>query len=69
MTTLMNIGDAAKAAGVSAKMIPHYEQTGLLPETELSESGYRKYGEREVSVLRFICQSRRLGFPCPILQN
>ena len=62
MSTLMNIGDAAKAAGVSAKMIRHYEQTGLLPEAERSESGYRKYGEREVSVLRFIRQSRRLGF-------
>jgi Cu(I)-responsive transcriptional regulator len=65
MTTLMNIGDAAKAAGVSAKMIRHYEQTGLLPEAERSESGYRKYGEREVSILRFIRQSRRLGFSMP----
>ncbi|EYC52623.1 MerR family transcriptional regulator [Hylemonella gracilis str. Niagara R] len=61
----MNIGDAAKAAGVSPKMIRHYEQTGLLPEAERSESGYRLYGKREVSVLRFIRQSRRLGFSMP----
>lgn len=65
MTTLMNIGDAAKAAGVSAKMIRHYEQTGLLPQAARSDSGYRLYGEREVSVLRFIRQSRRLGFSMP----
>ncbi|MGP3505322.1 Cu(I)-responsive transcriptional regulator [Acidovorax sp. PRC11] len=65
MTALMNIGDAAKAAGVSAKMIRHYEQTGLLPEAERSESGYRLYSEREISVLRFIRQSRRLGFSMP----
>lgn len=65
MSQLMNIGDAAKAAGVSPKMIRHYEQTGLLPEAERSESGYRLYGEREVSVLRFIRQSRRLGFSMP----
>ncbi|MBB6558737.1 Cu(I)-responsive transcriptional regulator [Acidovorax soli] len=65
MTALMNIGDAAKAAGVSAKMIRHYEQTGLLPEAVRSDSGYRLYGEREISVLRFIRQSRRLGFSMP----
>lgn len=62
MTTLMNIGEAATAAGVSAKMIRHYEQIGLIPQAERTESGYRLYGEREVSVLRFVRQSRRLGF-------
>jgi Cu(I)-responsive transcriptional regulator len=65
MNPLMNIGEAAKAAGVSPKMVRHYEQTGLLPPAERTESGYRLYGEREVSVLRFIRQSRRLGFSVP----
>jgi Cu(I)-responsive transcriptional regulator len=65
MSQLMNIGEAAKAAGVSPKMIRHYEQTGLLPQAERSESGYRLYGAQEISVLRFIRQSRRLGFSMP----
>lgn len=62
MNTLMNIGEAAKAAEVSTKMIRNYEQIGLLPQAERSEAGYRLYGLRDVSVLRFIRQSRRLGF-------
>lgn len=62
MSRLMNIGEAAAAAGVSAKMIRHYEQIGLVPAALRTDSGYRQYTERDVSILRFIRQSRRLGF-------
>lgn len=58
----MNIGQAAKASGVSAKMIRHYESVGLFPEAARTESGYRQYTDKEVSTLRFIRHSRDLGF-------
>jgi Cu(I)-responsive transcriptional regulator len=58
----MNIGDAAKSSGVSAKMIRHYESVGLFPEAVRTESGYRQYTDKEVGTLRFIRQSRDLGF-------
>ena len=60
--TRFNIGRAAAASGVTAKMIRHYEALGLIPAPRRTAANYRNYGEREVQMLRFIRRARSLGF-------
>ncbi|MDC7831756.1 MULTISPECIES: Cu(I)-responsive transcriptional regulator [Pseudomonas] len=58
----MNIGQAAKASGLTAKMLRYYERIGLLAPAGRTDSGYRQYGAEDLRVLAFVRRSRELGF-------
>lgn len=59
----VNIGQAAQASGIAAKMIRYYESIRLFPQAGRTANGYRDYDAPDVQRLCFIRRARDLGFP------
>ena len=57
----MNISEAARRSGLSAKTIRYYESIRLLEEPARTPSGYRDYGDDAVERLRFIRDAQASG--------
>ncbi|MCW8088494.1 MerR family DNA-binding transcriptional regulator [Sabulicella glaciei] len=60
----MNISEAAKRSGVTAKMIRHYEAIGLI-SSDRKANNFRTYTDKTISILRFIRHARELNLPSP----
>ena len=48
MRSTLTIGQVAKATGINAKTIRYYEEAGVAPPPQRSQSGYRMYSETDV---------------------
>lgn len=65
----MNIGQAANRAGITAKMIRHYESIGLISNVRRTKAGYRIYTEGDVHTLKLIQILRGLGYSLPKIKR
>lgn len=60
---LMTVGEVARAYGVTARTLHHYDELGLLEPSERSAAGYRLYTAADLDRLAQIVVYRRLEFP------
>lgn len=58
----LTIGAFAKAAGINVETIRFYQRKGLLPEPHKPYGSIRRYGEADVTRVRFVKSAQRLGF-------
>lgn len=56
------IGELAAQTGVSLDTVRYYEKLGLIKPAHRTASGYRKFSEEIVGVIKFIKQAQELGF-------
>lgn len=58
----MNISEAARRSGLSAKTIRYYEDIGLIDPASRGENGYRRYESGSLEQLQFLARARDVGF-------
>ncbi|WP_068783295.1 MerR family transcriptional regulator [Paenibacillus phocaensis] len=66
---LYTVKEVSDLSGVTIKTLHHYHKIGLLEPREISEAGYRLYGERELERLQEILFYRELELPLAQIQS
>ena len=58
----MQIGEAARRAGLTVKTVRYYANIGMVTPRKDADTGYRIYGEDDVAKLQFVGKARRFDF-------
>ncbi|GAA2097457.1 MerR family transcriptional regulator [Kitasatospora saccharophila] len=58
---LLTIGVLARRTGLTVKAIRYYSDTGLVPSTDRTAAGYRRYGAEALARLELVRTLRELG--------
>ncbi|MFC8718426.1 MerR family transcriptional regulator [Kitasatospora sp. NPDC057198] len=58
---LLSIGALARRTGLTVKAIRYYSDTGLVPFTDRTAAGYRRYGAEALARLELVRTLRELG--------
>lgn len=58
----MQIGEAARRAGLTVKTVRYYANIGLVTPQQNAETGYRLYDPADVAKLQFVGKARRFDF-------
>ena len=60
---MRTIGEVAELAGVTVRLLHHYDEIGVLSPSGRSDAGYRLYSHEDLERLQEILVWRQLGFP------
>lgn len=60
---MRTVHEVSELTGISVRTLHHYDAIGLLKPTEVTEAGYRLYGDEALRRLQVILMFRELQFP------
>ncbi len=61
----LSVTKVAEVVGLTPRAVRYYHSIGLVPEPPRDDSGYRRYGGKEVIELVRVARLRALGMPLP----
>ncbi|KQO13811.1 MerR family transcriptional regulator [Paenibacillus sp. Leaf72] len=65
----MTRGELAKKTGLSMATIRYYEESGILPAPRRSQGGYRLYSDDYLVKIKFIKDTKSLGYSLKEIQE